>query len=117
MSPRQAESDFRHPVARLSMLLDAYSLTPLHDADDSDAQGVRGSADGHKVFAYCTDARVMGGAAACRHIADTIEAATREALGEPLPRRPTPTQSTAFFLPVSFTKTYAGRSDGADQCR
>lgn len=81
VSPRQAESDFRHPVARLSMLLDTDSFTPLHDADDSGAQGVRGSVDGHKVFAYCTDARIMGGAmgaAGCRHIANTIEAATHE---------------------------------------
>ena len=81
VSPRQSESDFRHPAARLSMLVDADSLTPLHDADDSGVQGARGSVDGHTVFAYCTDARVMGGAlgaAGCRHIANTIDAATQE---------------------------------------
>jgi acetyl-CoA/propionyl-CoA carboxylase carboxyl transferase subunit len=65
------------------MLLDGDSLTHLHDADDSGAYGVGGSIDGQKVFAYCTDARVMGGAmgvAGCRHIVDTIEAAIREEL-------------------------------------
>lgn len=81
VSSRKFKNDFRHPVARLSMLLDAESITILRDADGSGAQRVRGSIDGHKVFAYCTDARVMGGAidaAGCRHIANTIEAATRE---------------------------------------
>ena len=60
-------------------------MTPIHDIDDTGACGVRGSIDGDKVFAYCTDARRSGGAMTargCQHIIDTIDVAFRE--GKPV---------------------------------
>ncbi len=77
-----AEADTRHPLIRLSWLLDAGTLAPLHDDDGSGVRAARGTIDGAEVLAYCTDARTMGGAmtaAGCRHIVAAIEAAAREA--------------------------------------
>ena len=36
----EAETDYRDPIIRLSGLLDAHSLRPLHDGDDSGVGGV-----------------------------------------------------------------------------
>ncbi|MBO3747609.1 acyl-CoA carboxylase subunit beta [Streptosporangiaceae bacterium NEAU-GS5] len=54
--------DFRAPAARLARLLDAASAEPLHDPDDSGVTAVRGTVEGIPVVAFCTDARLMGGA-------------------------------------------------------
>jgi acetyl-CoA/propionyl-CoA carboxylase carboxyl transferase subunit len=73
--------DHRDPMIRLSGLLDADSLRPLHEPDPSGVRAVRGRIDGADVFAYCTDAAVMGGAmtaAGCRHIITAIDAAVRD---------------------------------------
>jgi acetyl-CoA/propionyl-CoA carboxylase carboxyl transferase subunit len=68
-------------MARLSCLLDNGSIEPLHEPGSSGVRAVRGRIDGADVFAYCTDARVMGGAmtaAGCRHIVTAIDAAVVE---------------------------------------
>lgn len=75
------ETDYREPVARLSALLDANSLQPLHESDDSGVRAVRGRINGDDVFAYCTDARTKGGAmtaVGCRHMVTAIDMAVRE---------------------------------------
>jgi acetyl-CoA/propionyl-CoA carboxylase carboxyl transferase subunit len=77
----EPQTDYRDPVARLTQLLDVNSVTPLHDIDGSGACAVRGTVAGHKVLAYCTDARRMGGAmtaAGCQHIATAIDTAAWE---------------------------------------
>jgi acetyl-CoA/propionyl-CoA carboxylase carboxyl transferase subunit len=74
-------TDHRDPMLRLSGLLDADSLYPLHEHDNSGICAVRGAIEGNTVYAYSTDARVMGGAmgaVGCRHIADAISAAARD---------------------------------------
>jgi acetyl-CoA/propionyl-CoA carboxylase carboxyl transferase subunit len=76
-----AEVDQRDPLCRLANLLDLDSLTPIHDADDAGTCAVRGTINGAKVFAYCTDARKSGGAMTargCQHVADAIDLACRE---------------------------------------
>jgi acetyl-CoA/propionyl-CoA carboxylase carboxyl transferase subunit len=68
-------------MLRLSGLLDAGSLHSLHAHDDSGVCAVRGAIQGNKVYAYCTDATIMGGAmgaVGCRHIAGAIGAAARD---------------------------------------
>ena len=73
--------DHRDPMLRLSELLDAGSLHSLHEHDDSGVCAVRGTIEGNKVYAYCTDATIMGGAmgaVGCRHIARAIGAAARD---------------------------------------
>jgi acetyl-CoA/propionyl-CoA carboxylase carboxyl transferase subunit len=79
------DGDYRDPLLRLSQLLDRNSMTPIHDLDDSGACAARGSIDGDKVFAYCTDARLSGGAMTahgCQHIIDAIDMACQE--GKPV---------------------------------
>jgi acetyl-CoA/propionyl-CoA carboxylase carboxyl transferase subunit len=76
-----SDQDPRDPLLRLSRLLDLDTLTQLHDTDDSGACAVRGTVDGAKVFAYCTDARRSGGAmtaAGCQHVIDAIDSACEE---------------------------------------
>ncbi|HEX2312222.1 MAG TPA: carboxyl transferase domain-containing protein [Thermomonospora sp.] len=76
-----AAADPRSPFHRLAALLDADSLVPLHEPDDSNAQAVRGRVGGARVIAYCTDATHMGGAiggVGSRHIAAAIDTAVRE---------------------------------------
>jgi acetyl-CoA/propionyl-CoA carboxylase carboxyl transferase subunit len=75
------DADNRDPFIRLSQLLDRNSLTPLHEPDGNAACAVRGSIDGMKVTAYCTDARIAGGAMTadgCRHVVEAIDTAVRE---------------------------------------
>ncbi|MEU8242619.1 carboxyl transferase domain-containing protein [Actinoplanes missouriensis] len=72
------EPDARAPRARLGALLDPGSVTPLHEPDRSGVTTVLGRIDGAPVVAYCTDARLMGGAlgaAGCRHIVTAIDRA------------------------------------------
>jgi acetyl-CoA/propionyl-CoA carboxylase carboxyl transferase subunit len=76
--PEPSEQDYRHPAVRLSHLLDAGSVVPLHHPDESGVLAVRGRVAGGKVFAYCTDATKMAGAmsaAGCRHIVTAIDSA------------------------------------------
>ena len=76
-----ADTDPRDPLIRLSRLLDSNSATLLHDLDESGTCAVRGSIDGYKVFAYCTDARRSGGAmtaSGCEHVIDAIDMACQE---------------------------------------
>ncbi|MGX7680532.1 acyl-CoA carboxylase subunit beta [Jatrophihabitans sp. DSM 45814] len=78
------EIDPRDVEVRLNLLLDAGSLTPLHERDDSGLYAVRGTIHGTAVVAFCTDALKMGGAmgsAGCKHIV----AAYALALAEQLP--------------------------------
>jgi acetyl-CoA/propionyl-CoA carboxylase carboxyl transferase subunit len=58
----EPDVDHRHPATRLGALLDAGSMVPLHADGGSDATAVRGRIAGTSVAAYCTDARLMGGA-------------------------------------------------------
>src|SRR5690606_15869018 len=71
LGPRKI--DPREPEVRLAALLDPGSIVPLHPADTSGVQAVRGRIDGAKVIVYCTDATRQGGAMGfegCRHIVD-----------------------------------------------
>jgi acetyl-CoA/propionyl-CoA carboxylase carboxyl transferase subunit len=73
--------DHREPAVRLSRLLDAGSVRPLHPSDASGVTAVRGSVAGSDVVAFCTDATTMGGAtgaAGCQHIVDAIDLAVRK---------------------------------------
>jgi acetyl-CoA/propionyl-CoA carboxylase carboxyl transferase subunit len=79
-SPSEAAPvlDPRDVEARLGLLLDTGSLTPLVERDDSGVWSVRGTIEGAPVVAYCTDALKMGGAMGndgCRHIVLAIETA------------------------------------------
>ncbi|MBV9384173.1 MAG: acyl-CoA carboxylase subunit beta [Streptosporangiaceae bacterium] len=77
----QSGVDLRDPQARLTRLLDADSLQPLHPKDSSGVYTGRGLIDGAKVIAYSTDATKMGGALGsdgCRHIVEAIDIAIRE---------------------------------------
>jgi acetyl-CoA/propionyl-CoA carboxylase carboxyl transferase subunit len=79
--PGARELDPREPEVRLTALLDAGSMAPLHAADSSGVYAVRGRIDGTRVIAYCTDATRMGGAMGtegCRHIVEAIDTAVRE---------------------------------------
>jgi acetyl-CoA/propionyl-CoA carboxylase carboxyl transferase subunit len=79
--PGPRRIDPREPEVRLAALLDPGSVLPLHNADTSGVQAVRGRIDGAKVIAYCTDATRQGGAMGfegCRHIVDAIDTAIRE---------------------------------------
>ncbi len=83
--PDQADTppepvDPRKPLARLAALFDTDSLVELHPQDTSGATAARGTIDGARVVAYCTDATIMGGAmgsAGCLHIVNAIDLATK----------------------------------------
>ncbi|GAB1818679.1 acyl-CoA carboxylase subunit beta [Herbidospora sp. RD11066] len=71
----------RDPLVRLTRLLDDGTLT-LHRGDDEiSTTVVLGRVHGVRVVAFCTDARVMGGAIGfteCARIADAIDLAHKE---------------------------------------
>jgi acetyl-CoA/propionyl-CoA carboxylase carboxyl transferase subunit len=74
-------TDARHPLNRLSRLVDEGSLTPLHGSDDGSVEVVGGRVDGLPVIAFCTNATKMGGAIGsdgCGHIAAAIDRAARD---------------------------------------
>jgi acetyl-CoA/propionyl-CoA carboxylase carboxyl transferase subunit len=76
-----APRDFRDPMLRLARLVDVGSLQPTHADDGSGVRAVAGRIHGAPVFAFCTDATVMGGALGARgsaRIVETIDAALRD---------------------------------------
>ncbi len=76
-----AAEDTRDPLIRLARLLDAGTLTVLRGNDDIRVTVAGGRIHGAEVVAFCTDARVMGGAVGldeCRRIADAIDLARLE---------------------------------------
>ena len=75
------EENPRDPLIRLARLLDEGTLTVVHDSDVISTAVASGRVHGVDVIAFCTDARVMGGAVGfdeCRRIADAIDLALRE---------------------------------------
>ncbi|MEU9835662.1 carboxyl transferase domain-containing protein [Streptosporangium sp. NPDC048047] len=79
-SPAEPAADPRDPTVRLDLLLDPDSAVPLGGADGSGVTAVHGLVGGAPVVAYCTDARVMGGAlgaAGAMRVVEAIEAAVR----------------------------------------
>ncbi|MCX4862344.1 acyl-CoA carboxylase subunit beta [Streptomyces canus] len=76
-----AEENPRDPLIRLARLLDEGTVSVLHDSDVISTAVVLGRVHGVEVVAFCTDARVMGGAIGfeeCCRIADAIDLALRE---------------------------------------
>ena len=74
-----APLDLRDPLHRLSQLLDHGSLVTLRARDTSGVLAARGTIDGARVVAYCTDATRMGGAMGsegCLHIVEAINMAS-----------------------------------------
>lgn len=79
--PALTEENPRDPLIRLARLLDEGTLTVVHDSDAVSTAVAAGRLHGVDVIAFCTDARVMGGAVGfdeCRRIADAIDLALRE---------------------------------------
>ncbi len=77
----KTETDHRDPELRVSQLLDADSVAPLHPRDSSGVHAVRGRIDGAKVIVYCSDATKKGGALGsegCGRIVEAIDTAVRE---------------------------------------
>jgi acetyl-CoA/propionyl-CoA carboxylase carboxyl transferase subunit len=75
------DGDHRDPAVRLGGLLDPGSVRALHADDGTAVVAVRGRIAGSPVVAYCTDARIMGGAlgsAGCTHLVRGIDLAVRE---------------------------------------
>jgi acetyl-CoA/propionyl-CoA carboxylase carboxyl transferase subunit len=73
--------DVRDPVMRLLQLFDGNECELLNSADGDEVLAAAGRINGSRVFAYCSDARRMGGAlgiAGSRRIVETIEVAVRE---------------------------------------
>ncbi len=73
--------DPREPSTRLVQLMDADSLTLLHERDEVAVVVAHGRVDGEKVVAFCTDATRKGGALGlpeCTRIADAINFAASE---------------------------------------
>ncbi|MEV4218565.1 carboxyl transferase domain-containing protein [Nonomuraea sp. NPDC049725] len=66
--------DPRAPAVRLAGLLDPGSMTAPHDEDATGVTAVRGLVEGAPVVAYCTDARLMGGALGAAGAARIVEA-------------------------------------------
>ncbi|HEX6521441.1 MAG TPA: carboxyl transferase domain-containing protein [Streptosporangiaceae bacterium] len=76
-----AAPDMRDPVVRLPQLFDGNDCELLSVADAEEVQAAVGWINGSRAFAYCTDARRMGGALGSegsRRIVETIEIAVRE---------------------------------------
>lgn len=72
------EEDPRHPLHRLTALLDAGSLELISPDDDSGMLAAVGTVEGTRVVAFCSDATVMGGAMGdlgCRVVVDAYHRA------------------------------------------
>lgn len=77
------EEDPRHPLKRLSALLDEGSLELVSPDDDSGMLAAVGTVDGAPVVAFCSDATVMGGAMGdqgCRVVVDAYHRAMTDRL-------------------------------------
>jgi acetyl-CoA/propionyl-CoA carboxylase carboxyl transferase subunit len=73
--------DPRDPEDRLQRFFDPGSMRLLDARDTSGVLAARGTVQGSRAVAFCTDATVMGGAMGidgCRHIVDAIDTALRE---------------------------------------
>ncbi|WP_412540032.1 carboxyl transferase domain-containing protein [Longispora sp. K20-0274] len=80
-STDDAVVDYRDPEPRLRALFDAGSMRAISPRDDSGVMTVRGEIEGSPVIAYCSDARLMGGAMGtdgCQHTVEAIDTAVRE---------------------------------------
>ncbi|NPC96525.1 acyl-CoA carboxylase subunit beta [Nocardioides sp. zg-DK7169] len=72
------EEDPRHPLKRLTALLDEGTLELISPDDDSGMLAAIGHVDGAPVVAFCSDATVMGGAMGdlgCRVVVDAYHRA------------------------------------------
>jgi acetyl-CoA/propionyl-CoA carboxylase carboxyl transferase subunit len=72
------EDDPRHPVHRLTALMDEGSMEPFTPVDDSGMLAAVGQVNGRRVVAFCSDATVMGGAMGdlgCRVVVDAYHRA------------------------------------------
>ncbi|GAB2928656.1 acyl-CoA carboxylase subunit beta [Nonomuraea fastidiosa] len=77
----QEPADPRDPVVRLTALLDEGSLRLITPEDKSGALAATGRVEGVPVVAFCSDARVQGGAMSgegCEHIVHAYDVAVRE---------------------------------------
>lgn len=77
----QEAADPRDPVVRLGHLLDEGSMRLISPQDKSGALAVTGRVEGVPVVAFCSDARVQGGAMGaegCEHIVHAYDVAVRE---------------------------------------
>lgn len=76
-----AAVDARDPLVRLGHLLDEGSIRPITPEDKSGVRAVTGRVEGVPVVAFCSDARVQGGAMGsegCEHIVHAYDVAVRE---------------------------------------
>ncbi|MGI5155734.1 acyl-CoA carboxylase subunit beta [Microbispora sp. CA-102843] len=76
-----AAVDNRDPLVRLGHLLDEGSIRPITPEDKSGVRAVTGRIEGVPVVAFCSDARVQGGAMGaegCEHIVHAYDVAVRE---------------------------------------
>jgi acetyl-CoA/propionyl-CoA carboxylase carboxyl transferase subunit len=74
----------RDPVARLTALFDAGTLSPLSEVDDSGAVAGAGMIDGSVAVAFASDPRVQGGASGAAGC-DVIVGAYEEAVARGVP--------------------------------
>jgi acetyl-CoA/propionyl-CoA carboxylase carboxyl transferase subunit len=77
----QEPADPRDPVVRLTALLDEGSLRPITSDDKSGVLAAMGRVEGVPVVAFCSDARIQGGAMGsegCEHIVHAYDVAVRE---------------------------------------
>ncbi|GIH29002.1 putative propionyl-CoA carboxylase beta chain 6 [Acrocarpospora phusangensis] len=80
-SSDQEAADPRDPRVRLGHLLDEGSVRPISPEDKSGVVAVTGRIEGVPVVAFCSDARVQGGAMGsegCEHIVHAYDVAVRE---------------------------------------
>jgi acetyl-CoA/propionyl-CoA carboxylase carboxyl transferase subunit len=80
-SPTLSAVDPRDPEDRLLRFFDAGSMEQLASRDTSGVLAARGTVEGSRAIAFCTDATFMGGAMGvdgCKHIVDAIDTALRE---------------------------------------
>ncbi|MEV0648567.1 carboxyl transferase domain-containing protein [Phytomonospora sp. NPDC050363] len=73
--------DRRDPEVRLRDLFDQGTMRHISGRDDSGVMTARGDVNGTPVVAYCSDARLMGGAMGldgCAHTVEAIDLAVRE---------------------------------------
>ncbi|CAM3217341.1 acyl-CoA carboxylase subunit beta [Stackebrandtia soli] len=76
-----AVADVRDPWPRMRALFDEGTMRPIVDGDGSGVVTARGDIGGTPAVAYCSDARLMGGAMGvegCRHIVDVIDSAVAD---------------------------------------